>query len=250
MLGKLINEDETYTDLRVAIQGFKNYVAKMDRLEIVFDSHFESMHRVAENYEHEDSKGYFDVRIHPNEDHFYLVQFATSEKGTVRRKEFLQSYLDDSLQKIDTSKIPISGFGLLEEVFRKKKITINRNTIRLGIQFGKIFNDVAIRCGLFEGSAGVGIDIDIPFETDKFRWVTTFEMFDMTGQNRIDDRRPHLKWLNRMHILRNIYFTFGADDFISKRNASAFVGGGLRFGDDDVKYLLSSLSGVVSGISS
>jgi hypothetical protein len=45
-----------------------------------------------------------------------------------------------------------------------------------------------------------------------------------------------------MYFMRNIYFVFGADDFISKFNASGFFGAGLRFGDDDVKYLFSSIA--------
>ena len=44
-----------------------------------------------------------------------------------------------------------------------------------------------------------------------------------------------------MFIMRNMYFTFGADDFVSKHNANAFVGIGIRFGDDDVKYVLGSI---------
>ena len=43
LLGKLINEDETYRDLRTAVSGLKNYFAKIDRLQIVFDAHSERM---------------------------------------------------------------------------------------------------------------------------------------------------------------------------------------------------------------
>jgi len=128
-----------------------------------------------------------------------------------------------------------------------KKTTFERNTLKVGIQFGKTFKNIAFRLGLFEGTAGVGFDIDIPFKTENFRWVTTFEVFDLSGWNRKKDRRPHLKWLNRMFIFRNIYFAFGADDFISKRNANAFFGAGIRFGDDDIKYLLGSVAGIGTG---
>jgi hypothetical protein len=94
------------------------------------------------------------------------------------------------------------------------------------------------------------IDFDIPFRNDNFRWVTSLEMFDSRGWNRIDDKRPHLKWLNKMYLFRSIYMTFGADDFISRHNANAFFGAGVRFGDDDVKYFLSSLSGLVGSLGS
>lgn len=244
LLGKLVNEDEIYNDLKTAIGGFKSYLSRIERMEIVFDSHFESMHRSAENYQYEDSKGYVDVRIHPNEDHFYLVQFASSQKGFIDRNEKIKRYIDDNLQTIYPSTLHLTDENKVENIFRVEKTKINRNSLKLGIQFGKIFGDVAIRCGLFEGTAGLGVDVDIPFDSEKFRWVMSFELFDMSGWNRIDDRRPHLKWLNRMYFLRNLYVTFGADDFVSRHNASGFVGAGLRFADDDIKYLLSSISGV------
>jgi phospholipid/cholesterol/gamma-HCH transport system substrate-binding protein len=266
LIGKLINEDETYRDLKVAVSGFKNYITKLDRMQILFDTHFETMHRPAEFYRYEDSKGYFDIRIHPNEEHFYQIQVVTSEKGYIDRTEWEQFYVEreqpDAIDYINVAKpfipqateppflasnseyantLPFSN--QLETAFRKQELKYNRNTIRLGVQFGKIFGDIAFRVGLFDGSAGLGADIDIPFKTDKFRWVTTFEGFDFRGWNRRHDKRPHLKWLNRMFLMRNIYFTFGADDFVSKHNANAFVGIGLRFGDDDVKYVLGSISG-------
>lgn len=255
LLGKIVNEDETYRDLRVAIQGLKNYVTQIDRLQVIFDAHFESMHRPAENYIHEDSKGYFDMRIHPNQDHFYVLQLATSEKGFIDRYEVHRSYACEDENwlntgdKIDTNTLNLTDAERLHYVYRKKKEYFNRNTLKLGLQFGKIFNNVAFRFGLFEGSAGLAADVDIPFPTDRFRWVTTLECFDMAGWNRKDDRRPHFKWLNKMYFMRNLYFTFGADDFVSKRNANAFLGAGLRFGDDDVKYLLSSIGGASTGVS-
>lgn len=243
LLGKLINEDETYRDLRVAVKGFKNYLTKLDRIQIVFDSHFETMHRPAEHYEYQDAKGYFDIRIHPAQDYFYMLQVATSEKGYIDRFVKRRAYENLCDEPIDTNKLDLDDKDRLWFVENKKVATIQRQTYKLGIQFGKIFKDIAVRFGLFEGSAGLGVDIDIPFRNDKFRWVTTLEMFDMRGWNRIDDRRPHFKWLNRVYMFRNIYLTFGADDFVSKTNANAFFGGGIRFGDDDFKYILSSLSG-------
>lgn len=246
LLGKLINEDDLYLDLKTAVGGFKSYMNRMERMELVFDSHFESMHRSAENYEYEDSKGYVDVRIHPNEDHFYMVQFASSQKGFIDRKEKLKRYIDENLQTIYPDTLQLTDNDKVENIFRKEKTRINRNSLKVGLQFGKIFGDVAIRCGLFEGTAGIGVDIDIPFNSEKFKWITTLEVFDMSGWNRINDRRPHIKWLNRMYFMRNLYITFGADDFVSRHNASGFVGAGLRFADDDIKYLMSSISGLGS----
>jgi len=243
LVGKLVNDDETYRDIRNAVQGLKNYLTKMDNIEIVFDSHFETMIRPAENYSFEDAKGYFEIRIHPSNDTFYLAQLATSEKGYVWRDEEHPTYCDLKGKPVDPDCLDINDRDRLEFTFRRKRELFKRNTLRFGLQFGKIFGDVAVRFGLFEGFAGAAIDVDIPFRTDSFRWVTTLMAFDIAGWNRKDDRRPHLKWMNRMFIFDNIYTVFGADDFASKNNASIFLGAGLRFGDDDVKYLLGSCGG-------
>ena len=78
--------------------------------------------------------------------------------------------------------------------------------------------------------------------TDGVRWITSLEAFDFRGRDRLNDERPHFKWINRLFFLRNIYFDFGADDFISKHNANAFMGMGVRFNDDDLKYVASKFS--------
>jgi len=262
LLGKLVNEDETYHDLKLAIEGFKNYLTQVDRMQIIFDSYSETMIRRAEGYKWEDSKGYFNIRIHPREDYFYLLQIATSQKGWTHREYVEIEYYDSKSRLIDKAalqdyplpEIPpttdtqaIDTLTRLGFVFDQQKITTKRDAFRIGLQFGKIFGDIALRFGLFEGTAGAGIDVEVPFKTANFRWVTTFEAYDWSGRTRrIEDRRPHFTWLNRMFIVRNLYTTFGADDFVSQKNASIFFGLGLRFGDDDVKYLLSNISGIGS----
>lgn len=243
LIGKLVNEEETYRDLKVAVQGLKNYFAKVDALQIIFDAHGETMHRPAENYRYEDSKFYFDMRIHPSEDHFYLVQLASSEKGWRDERETLKTRFDDCGNILPTDRWIKPPIMDADNASRERVQTFTRNTIKFGFQFGKVFKDVAFRIGLFDNTGGIAVDYDIPFPTNKFRWVTSFEVFDINGWNRLHDRRPHLKWLNKMYFMRNLYFTFGADDFVSKRNANAFMGVGLRFGDDDIKYILPSIGG-------
>jgi phospholipid/cholesterol/gamma-HCH transport system substrate-binding protein len=258
LVGKLINEDETYRDFKVAIEGIRNYVSRIDRMQVVIDVHSERMMWPAEHYQHEDNKGYIEARIYPREDYFFLIQYMQSEKGTLQYIDKQKNYTrrsdqltgpHDEFDKVIPNSLPLTDWQnlWLKEGFREQKVKFLRDTGHLSIQVGKIFGDVALRAGLMDGFAGIGLDVDIPFRTDWLRWITTFEMFDMNGRNRVADRRPHMKWLNKMYVMRHIYVTFGADDFISKENANAFYGVGLRFGDDDLKYLLGSLSGLFSG---
>ena len=239
---------QTYQDLKYAAQGLKSYFARVSMMQLIFDTHFESMYRPAEFYSFADSKGYFDVRIHPNEDHFYLIQFATSEKGIVLREDQKYEFSDrDAKHLINLEELELPDWARVKWQYFRERETFKRNTMYIGVQFGKIFGNIALRFGLFDGYfAGVAADLEVPFDTDKFRWLMTFEAYDLRGWNRERDRRPHLKWLNRIYFMRNIYAAFGADDFVSQRNANIFFGAGIRFGDDDIKYFLPSFTGLLS----
>lgn len=246
LIGKLINEDETYHDIKVAVQGLKNYFSKIESLGVVFDSHFESMYSRAENFDLRDSKGYVDIRIHPNQDHFYLLQFMGSNKGSVERNIIDRVWKDTdgntyNVDEVLSTLTTGNEFRKLEFSPSIEQTIRTRDTKKYGFQFGKAFQDVAFRFGLFESSFGVGVDYDIPFGTEKLRWVTSVEAFDMRGRDRLNDQRPHLKWINRVFLMRNLYFNFGADDFVSRHNINAFFGVGLRFVDDDIKYFISKL---------
>jgi hypothetical protein len=74
-------------------------------------------------------------------------------------------------------------------------------------------------------------------------WITSLEAFDFKGQKRIDDTRPYIRWVNKVFFMKNLYTTFGVEDALGKKTSGPFWGGGLRFGDDDLKYLLSMVPG-------
>ena len=123
----------------------------------------------------------------------------------------------------------------VERVLRKK------NALLMALQFGKRFDRLAFRIGLFENTFGVACDFYVPLTTDKVHWITSVEAFDFSGVNRLDDTRPHLKWINKAFFYKNLYTSFGIDDIYSRRSASPFWGAGLRFGDDDLKSFTSML---------
>jgi len=241
LLGKLVNEDQTYNDLKSAVQGLRNYFSKVESLGIVFDAHGETMYAPAEHFEHKDTKGYFDVRIHPSEDRFYILEVSGNNKGTLRRKRIYREWWDQDGVPYNQDRMLIDDNFKLFFAPRVYEAVYERDTTKYGLQFGKVFNDIAFRFGVMESTFGAGIDYDIPLGNDKLRWVTSFEVFDWRGRDRLDDERPHFKWINRVFFMRSLYLTFGADDFISKHNANAYFGLGIRFVDDDIKYFISRL---------
>jgi len=240
-LGKLICSDEPYRDVQEVTRHCRECIARLGQVQFVSDAHLEWMLRRGENYPLRDSKGYVHLRIHPCENYFLLAQLTLSERGYIWRDEVQPSYCNPCSSIVDTSGLMLTDAQKLEFVYRCRHERYRRNSVKLGLQLARVFSDfIALRFGLFEGFIGVGLDIDLPLPTDRIRWVTTLELFDMKGWNRHNDRMPHAKWLNRMFIMDNVYAVFGADDFASRCNASAFLGLGLRFGGGEIGGLFST----------
>jgi phospholipid/cholesterol/gamma-HCH transport system substrate-binding protein len=239
-LGKLVNEDEAYRDFTEAVRGVREYLEQGSRLGVVVDIHSENMFKPNHEYEHRNSKGYIDMRICPSDNYFYHVGIMNSLIGIPRHLRSTTTVKDEDGNDVLASTIlgktgaapPIVG------ALKRTSYDINPQNYRLSLQFGAVYGDFAFRTGLFESTGGVGVDWDIPFKSDNVRWVTSLEAFDWYGTLRLDDRRPHLKWINRVYLFRNFYLTMGAEDFVSRYDKNGFFGVGIRFGDDNLKYIL------------
>jgi len=232
VLGKLINEDETYGDLKGAVKGFSKMVGKAESIDILLDMHSESLFKT------DNSKGYFEASLRPYSDYFYKLQLVSDEHGSVKKTVKYRKRFDSHNNLLKTNDLT-TQYERMDLADREEEVLQIKNDILFGFQFGKRFDRIALRVGLFESTFGAGVDYYVPLRTNKMHWVTTLEAFDFNGANRIDSNRPHVKWINRLFFMRNVYTTFGFDDICSKGNSSPFFGAGLRFGDEEIKYLLS-----------
>jgi phospholipid/cholesterol/gamma-HCH transport system substrate-binding protein len=252
VVGKLVNEDETYDDIKKTIRGLKDYVTKAQSLDINVDMHSETM--LSRDW---NSKGYFDLKIRPQQDFFYQLQLVSDERGSISREEEHREWFDKDGNPVEIDKLTY-GTGVagdaqkahdeLEFAKTVDRTVRKKNDIMFGFQFGKRFDRATFRIGLFENSFGVACDYYVPLQTDKFHWITSVEAFDFKGTKRLNDTRPYIRWINRLYFMKHIYTAFGVDDMFGKHTSSPFWGGGIRFGDDDIKYVLSSLPiGSVAG---
>ena len=235
VVGKLINEDETYGDLKQTIRGMRDYVNKSQAIMLNVDMHSETLFRT------NDSKGYFDLRLRPNNDCFYSLQLVASNYGSIQREESYYTRFDDVGNLLVPTNMNLANEDKLYYANKVEKVTRKKNDILFGLQFGKRFERLIFRIGLFESTFGVACDYYVPLKTDKLHWITSLEAYDFQGVNRLNDDRPHIKWINKAFFMKNIYTSFGVDDIYSRRSASPFWGGGIRFGDDDLKYFASML---------
>jgi hypothetical protein len=99
-------------------------------------------------------------------------------------------------------------------------------------QVGWDFRNASLRAGLFESTGGVGVDTHLLHKKLKL----TLEAYDFSR----DTNPPHFRVEGRYFFTRNIFAYAGWDDPTWKQRSSAILGGGVTWGDEDLKYLLGT----------
>jgi phospholipid/cholesterol/gamma-HCH transport system substrate-binding protein len=164
------------------------------------------------------------LRITPDQarNRFYNITLADDPKGAKQTRTFEQTVTDPVTGQSSTTITDVTKY--------------DRNYL-IGAQAGWVLNQFAVRIGMIDSTGGAGVDYQF---NPRIRF--TGEAFDF-GKKR--DPNPHLRFQGE-YILREetqktplIFLTGGLDNPLNNR---AFTfGGGIRWRDDDLKYLLSSV---------
>ncbi|HEX2060403.1 MAG TPA: hypothetical protein VHK90_06655, partial [Thermoanaerobaculia bacterium] len=165
------------------------------------------------------------LRLIPNPDinRFYNIALADDPRGKRRDKVNVETRTNPATGQTET---------IVTETQRYE-----RDFLISGQVGWQLDPTLAVRVGLFDNTGGVGADYRF-----NDRLVVTGEAFDF-GQRRDDN--PHLRLYGEYTIRREqprtprLFVTTGVDNAL---NDTAFTfGGGVRWRDEDLKYLLGSI---------
>ncbi len=205
-LGKLINEDSAHENLNKTLTGLNKMISKADSIRTFFEFKSEYLERI------KDSRSQVNLKIYPKPDFFYIIGGVDTPYGKFSRET-------------QTTTTPTGTTTMITEKEKEKSVQINA-------QIGKKFHNLEFRGGLFEGTGGVGLD----YYGKNDKWKYSAELYNF-------DRKysPNLKLSLQYNLFKYLFLTGGIDDIISDRHRrSFFLGGGIKFEDEDIKYLLSS----------
>lgn len=105
-------------------------------------------------------------------------------------------------------------------------------------QYGKRFDDFLLRFGAIESTGGAGVDYYMKHD----RLKISGEAFDFNALNDHRSDRAHLKAQLRYQMLKHLEVYGGWDNFLNSKSQNLFLGLGLRFIDNDIKYTFGAAS--------
>ena len=226
-IGKLLQSDEAHDGLVSTLDSLKGGVedlrGTLGRIEkIKLDLGFESYYLE----DREDTRSAFRINIDPQSSRFYRVEAVDDPNGRRRlQTERITTTFDDGTSETQ----------IIETLKTEDKIAISA---QLGFDLGeKPFGRFALRGGLIESTGGAGVDWIAPQK----RLGLSLEAFDFGRDEVAEDLAPRLRLTGKYLFNDNLYVVGGYDDLLETEFGSAFLGVGIRWEDDDLKYLLGSL---------
>jgi len=103
-------------------------------------------------------------------------------------------------------------------------------------QYGKDLAQTRLRAGIIDSTGGFGVDYFMLNKKLKF----SLEAFDFNAYNDVRGKNAHLKSYLTYNMKKHIQLYTGYDNFINPDGRNIFFGLGVKFEDDDLKYLIGS----------
>jgi phospholipid/cholesterol/gamma-HCH transport system substrate-binding protein len=209
-IGKLVNDDTTVTKIDEALTSINDYLSRADAWRVFVEYRGEYMFK-------EDSvRSELNLRLQPKADKFFLIGVVDDPLG--RRSETNKYKTVNENGSITTTET--------------NTVTYDLSDLTYNVQFGKRFWDLTLRAGIFSSTGGLGADYYL--FNDRLR--LTLEAYDWSS-----DYNPQVRFVASYDFWNSFFLSTGVQDIVSDDgNTSFFIGGGIYFSDDDIKFLLTS----------
>ena len=221
-LGRLVNEGETVDKLNTLLDTaneslgeVKKFIDKATDIDINLSFRSEYMFSGTES-----TKAFLGLTIKPDSSKYYLLE------GVFRDTDFLPVEIRESVDLVYDA-----DGNLVSTIVHRNEEEVD-DFVFNGLLAYKV-GDVFLKGGLMESEAGAGID----YFTDSGKFQFSLEAFDFSRGDLAPHGKIYTHYLFRNHIL----FTAGWDDFMESDLSSGMLGGGIRWKDEDLKLLFTSV---------
>lgn len=209
VIGKLVNDPQLYASLTNAVNSVTTTLSKADRFRTFVRMDGSYMTRL------EEAKGNFLITLQPSRpDKYYILGISSDPLGRV------------SVTETNTNGV------IKREEKTKKSLTFTAH-------FAKRYNNTALRLGLTENTFGTGAD-QFLFND---RLKLSADAWDF-GKEETDSQNPHVRVGADLFLHKNVFITGGYDNIFNTKTGGTYFGAGVRFEDEDLKYLINSIPNI------
>jgi phospholipid/cholesterol/gamma-HCH transport system substrate-binding protein len=160
------------------------------------------------------------ITLVPRKDYWYSIELASAPDGKVRDETI-------NIIRID----PVTGQA--SEVPTTFRTVNSQQTFTASAQFNKrLGKNLVVHAGIIDGFGGGGAEFRAL--DDRFRLGALAYDFN----KREGKENPRLRLTTTYELWKGIYAQAGMQDIANKDTRSVFVGGGVRWKDEDLKKMV------------
>lgn len=207
-LGKLMQDGELYDSLQKVSDEAGKSLDVIGRLRTFMDFHTEF------NTDTEQWKGFFNLTLQPKKDKYYILGVVADPEGSVETREITVDGVTTTVEEVETE-------------------------IEFTAQFAKRFEDFTMRIGLIENTFGFGTDYFFNEDAGRLK----LDVWDL-GADEVGSDEAHMKIGLDYSFFKFIFISAGVDNILNSDRRGIYVGGGVKFEDEDFKYLFGTAPGL------
>jgi phospholipid/cholesterol/gamma-HCH transport system substrate-binding protein len=225
-IGKLVNDEKAYNDVVSTLDSIKGGVDTLSKS-------FGGLNKFKIDL---DMQGYY-LQDSQEAQTTFRLDIDPQDGKRAYRAGIVSSPFGKRSEKTQTYTVTPPGGGP-PETTTIRTITQEKTYSATALFGYKAPLDARLYAGIIENTGGAQIEYPLPVLDRKL--LLSFEAFDFSRPN---DLAPHLRLLGRYQFHPNLYLVGGYDDPL-ERNRSFFLGGGIRWNDDNIKSLLGLAGGL------
>jgi phospholipid/cholesterol/gamma-HCH transport system substrate-binding protein len=207
-LGKLLKDERLYEKLTSTVENVDKTLGAIVRFRTFLTFQGRYLSRLGE------TKGQFFLTLQPREDKYYVLGITA-----------------DPLGRTETETVVVDGETTTQ--------TTTEQDIEFTALFVKRFHDTALKIGLMESTFGLGLEQFLL--EDRLR--LSIEAWDF-GTNEEGAERAHLSAGADYFLFKHLFLSAGMDNILNSHMRGFYMGAGLRFEDEDFKYIFGSVPSV------
>lgn len=208
-IGKLLTDEATIQKLNSAVDNVNEMLGGMKKMDLRLDMNGSVWTK------RDESQVALGLELAPSKDYWYGLGVSSTPDGKVR----------DSKRKVTN---PDGSVVFLDQ----RSITTDR-TVNFSATFNKrLGQNLVLNAGFIEGSGGAGAELR--YFDDRFRMGALAYDFS----KRDDKKKPRYRFTTSYQVWKGIYGQAGVQDIANKDYRSFFLGGGIRWRDEDLKKLV------------
>jgi len=217
-IGKLLTDESTIKKINAAVDSVNELMGGMKSMEVRLDLNAASWTKRG------DSQTGLGIDIAPRHDYWYALNLSSTPDGKIQDSTRTTGPID-----------PITGkpTGATETT---RTVTTDK-AFAISAEFAKrVGENLVLHAGIIDGRGGAGVE----FRAMEDRFRVGALAYDFTKRD--DKPNPRYRFISSFQFWKGIYAQAGVQDIANPDLRTFFVGGGVRWKDDDIKKLLGLAS--------